>query len=96
MNFVRPGADYDVFMLVLSIIMLIIFTFLAATIVYAFLKRDRQKPGYYIFYTFILLCAIFQLINLFQSYTWLAIAAIIIYLIFGLIVFLALRKKREK
>ncbi|WP_077602745.1 hypothetical protein [Oceanobacillus sojae] len=96
MNFVRPGADYDVFMLVLSILILIIFTFLAAALVYTFLKRDRQKPGYYIFYAFILFGVIFQLIRLFQLYTWLAIAAIIIYLIFGLIIFLALRKNKAK
>lgn len=96
MNFVQPGAEFDVFMLILSIIMLIIFTFLAATLVYSCLKRGKQKPGYFIFYIFIVFGVIYQLIEFFRLYTWLGIAAIIIYITFGLIIFLALRKNRMK
>ena len=96
MNFIQPGVENDVFLLMLSILVLIIFTFLAATLMYSFLKREKQKPGYFIFYIFILFVAINQSIGFFRLYTWLGIAAIIIYITFGLIIFLAIRKNKAK
>lgn len=96
MNFVRPGAENDAFLLMLSILILLVFTFLAATLVYSFLKKEKQKPGYYIFYIMLLFGAIYQLLGFFRFYTWLGIAAVIIYIAFGLIILIALRKNRDK
>lgn len=94
MSFVSPGSEYDFMLGVLLIVFLLIGCGLSFGILSSLLINDRKKGCF--FTVVVALWIISSLIVLFKNYTFLGIAALVIFIIFTIATYIFVKKKKSE